>query len=303
MANAKIAVPTPKRTWLKRVITLLVVVAVIFVSASALAGYGLNFRGFGRATISLVRAVLDSPNVTRLNQGDFRNIIFIHHSIGTNLLNDTDLRQQFTEAGYQLWDHGYNWEGLRDPAGNATGYSYNIPGDGSDPHDYQRIFAQSVHGLPLNVLSSLMQYEVIMFKSCFPASSIQSDQQLQDYKTWYLGMRDFMDQHPEKIFIAFTPPPLVRKETTASEAQRARQFADWLKSREFTDGHPNVFVFDLFGLLAESDPALPDVNTLREAYRTGADSHPNLKANEAIAPVLVDSVLGAVGRYRGIDKP
>ena len=35
----------------------------------------------------------------------------------------------------------------------------------------------------------------------------------------------------------------------------------------------------------------------------GADSHPNLKANEAIGPVFVDIVLKAVERYRGIDKP
>lgn len=298
MATAKSAAPTPKRIWLKRLIILLVVVALIVVSASMLAGYGLNLRGFGRAAISLARVVLDRSNVTALNQGDFRNIIFVHHSVGTNLLNDTDLRQQFTDAGYHLWDHGYNWEGLRDPAGNSTGYSYNIPGDGSDPHDYQRIFAQPIYNTPINVLSSLMQYEVIMFKSCFPANSIQSDQQLQDYKTWYVGMRDFMDQHPEKIFIAFTPPPLVRKETTVSEAQRARQFADWLTSGEFTNGHPNVFVFDLFGLLADDNPQSPTANTLRPDYSNGEDSHPTKAANEVIAPQLVGFVTKAIEGYR-----
>lgn len=298
MTTTKVTSPSRAQAWFKRSILLLVVVLLILISASVLAGYGLDVRGFGRATISLGRAILDSRNVTRLSQGDFRNIIFVHHSVGTNLLNDTDLRQQFADAGYQFWDHGYNWEGLHDPAGKPTGYSYNIPGDGSDPHDYQRIFAQTVYSLPINALSDLMQYEVIMFKSCFPASSIQSDRQLQEYKIWYLSMRDFMDQHPEKIFIALTPPPLVRKETTASEGQRARQLSDWLKSNEFTAGHPNVFVFDLFGSLADDNPESPTANTLRVEYSNGEDSHPTKAANEMVAPQLFDFVTRAIEGYK-----
>ena len=49
-----------------------------------------------------------------------------------------------------------------------------------------------------------MQYDVIAFKSCFPTSNIQSDEQLADYKSYYLSIRDRMDEYPYKVFIVVT---------------------------------------------------------------------------------------------------
>ena len=36
-----------------------------------------------------------------------------------------------------------------------------------------------------------MQHEVIAFKSCYPASDITSDKQLEERKDWYRKMRDY----------------------------------------------------------------------------------------------------------------
>jgi hypothetical protein len=71
-----------------------------------------------------------------------------------------------------------------------------------------------------------------------------------------------------------------------------------LSSDEFLDGHSNLFVFDFFDYLAESDPEAPDSNMLRAVYREGDDSHPNKLANQEIAPFFVRFVLNAIETYR-----
>jgi hypothetical protein len=239
----------------------------------------------------LAQAVLDRDRVASDSQGEFTNVIFLHHSTGHNLIEEGGVRERFTAAGYQFWDHGYNRTGLRDPAGEYTGYSYNVPEDNTDPDGLARIFAQRQNDLPVNALSGLLQHEVIAFKSCFPASQITSEEQLEQYKAYYLAMRDVIARHPDKVFIVMSPPPLNPAATDTEAAARARAFSEWLHSEEYLAGHPNVFAFDLFGHLAEDDPAAPDHNMLRAAYRDGTDSHPNRVANEMVGPLFVDFVV------------
>lgn len=249
-------------------------------------------------------ALLDRKSVTNLSHGAYTNVVFLHHSTGANLIGQGRVREQFTEAGYDFWDHHYNQTGLSRPDGSRAGYSYRIPGDNTDPDGLANIFAQPVYAMPLNALSGLLQHEVIVFKSCFPASNIVSDEQLEQYKDWYLGMRDTMDAHPDRVFVVMSPPPLNPVATTSEAATRARAFAEWLTSAEFLDGHPNVYAFDFFDQLAEDDPASPDYNMLRASYRDGDDSHPNRAANEAVGPLFAEAVMAAARDYferRGFD--
>jgi hypothetical protein len=268
-------------------------------SARLVTGRWLGFRSLARTVVSTARAVSDSRAVSRYSQGRFTNIIFLHHSTGNNLIEQGGVRERFTQAGYSFWDHSFNYQGLRDPAGKFTGYSYSVLNDNTDPDGLARIFAQKTYDLPLNTLSGLFQHEVIIFKSCFaPANNITSDQQLEQYKAWYVGIRNVMDQRPDKIFIVMTDPPLNPAETNAQEAARASAFANWLKSSEYLNGHRNVFTFDFYRYLAENDPASPDYNMLRKAYREGSDSHPNQIANKTVGPLLVDFVVSAIQDYR-----
>jgi hypothetical protein len=270
-----------------------------FLSFRILQGRGLGLRSLPRSIISAVRAVNDRQTVSQYNKGKFTNIIFLHHSTGENLILQGGVREHFAQAGYDFWDHSYNAQGLRDPAGKYAGYSYIVPRDNTDPDGIARIFSQRVYDLPINTLSGLLQHEVIIIKSCFaPANNIKSDQQLETYRTWYLGIRNVMDQHPDKLFIIVTSPPLNPAETNPEEATRARAFANWLKSEEFLSGHQNIFSFDLFGNLAEENPAATDYNMLRQIYRNGGDSHPNQLANENLGPVLVDFVIEAIRQHQ-----
>jgi hypothetical protein len=269
----------------------IVVVALVVVGVLGLRGRGLRMALAHRAL-----AVLRQRDVT--SSGDFTDIIFVHHSVGRELVLQGGVREQLTAAGFQFWDHDYNFVGLIRPDGTRAGYSYTIPGDNTDPDGLAGLFAQRIYPWSLNAFSGLMQHEVIAFKSCFPASNITSDEQLEQYKAWYLGMREVMDRHPDHVFIVVTPPPLNPAGTDPEAAARARAFSRWLQSDEFLAGHPNIFTFDLFGPLAEEDPQAPDLNMLRSEYREGEDSHPTRLANQTIGPLFADFVIDAVQTYR-----
>lgn len=235
-----------------------------------------------------------------LSEGSYTNVIFLHHSVGENLIGEGGVRALLTELGYQFWDHGYNQKGLVRPDGMSTGAHYGIPGalsrGDTDVGGLARLFAQPVTDPPDNAFSRLMQHEVIIVKSCFPNSAIKSDDMQEQFQAWYLQMRDVMDQHPDRIFILVTSPPLHPLKTSADEATRARNITNWLRSDEYLKGHPNIFVFGFFDLLAD-----PDTNMLHAKYQKNADeadSHPNRSANEIIGPQFVEFVIQSVESYR-----
>jgi len=277
------------------------VLALVLILLGLAALYLLSGRDLGSGLWSvkhLAHAVADRGTITAQSRGEYTNVIFLHHSTGANLIAEGGVREILTQAGYDFWDHNYNATGLQDPGGELVGYSYGIPGDNTDPDGLARLFDQRVYPWPLNALSGLLQHEIIVFKSCFPASQISSDAQLEQYRAWYLGMRDVMDDHPDRVFVVVSPPPLHPAATDPAAAARARAFAEWLTSEAYLGGHPNVYAFDLFDHLAESDPASPEVNMLRTAYRPeGVDSHPNQTANAAVGPAFAEAIMQAGHSY------
>ncbi|MBN1179084.1 MAG: CIA30 family protein [Anaerolineae bacterium] len=216
-------------------------------------------------------------------------IIFLHHSCGANLIEEGSVREGLTDRGYAFFDHGYNGDGLRLADGSYSGINFDVPDDNTDPDGIATIFSQPLNDPPDNTFSHLMTYDVIIFKSCFPVSNIWGDELLAEYQSYYLSIRDRMDQYPGKVFIVVTQPPQVPGSSDDEEAARARELANWLQSDAFLSGHPNVFTFDFFGQLAGSD------NFLRREYRyDNYDAHPNERANREIGPRFVDFVDQAI---------
>ncbi|MDW8068899.1 MAG: hypothetical protein RML46_08305 [Anaerolineae bacterium] len=282
---------------MKHLWTPLLLILLVLLLLALLVGLGVALRGKGvrMALLHRVRAIIHRGDVVRY--GNFTNVIFLHHSVGRNLIHQGGVRERLTEAGFHFWDHDYNWEGLTRPDGTLAGYSYGIPGDNTDPDGLARLFSQPVFPWPINAFSGLLQHEVIIIKSCFPNSNIQSDEQFREMQGYYLKMRERMGRFPNRLFIIVTTPPLNPAETTPEAAARARALSRWLQSDEFLAGHPNVAVFDLFGLLAEDDPAAPDFNMLRREYREGTDSHPNRFANETIGPIFAEFIIRIAREY------
>ncbi|MFZ5905839.1 MAG: Ig-like domain-containing protein [Nitrospirota bacterium] len=233
------------------------------------------------------------------------NLFFLHHSTGDGLVVQGDMRSVIASYNsahgtlFEFWDHGYNWDGLRNPSGEFTGTNYDIPGDNTDPDGLYDLWTSS-EAEHVNARNQILNnHEVIAFKSCFPASAIPDAETLTQYQAWYLAMRDFFDTRPDRLFIVMSTPPLHRLATNATEAAHARTFADWLCSDAYLSGHPNVRCFNLFDYLAQGNDGSPHANMLRYDYEgdhSDSDSHPNTAANQTVGPVfaefLCDAALG-----------
>jgi len=236
------------------------------------------------------------PTVTPTTTGTPGNrnkLFFLHHSVGDGLVTTGNMRaivisyNNINGTNYEFWDHGYNSDGLRNPTGQFTGTNFAIPNDNTDPDGLHYLFTSS-NADAVSARNQIMQYDVIAFKSCYTASNIGEDTTLTQYKNWYLDIRNFFDQHPEKIFVVMSPPPLHRLDTNAVAAANARNFANWLKSSDYIGGRANVVCFDLFNYLAGSD------NMLNYAYERSHDdpeSHPNTLGYQTIGPVFAQFLI------------
>jgi hypothetical protein len=258
----------------------------------ALARYaGSEVSVMGRRLVACVFGLIAAASL--VSAASPIRILFMHHSTGGNLIREGEVREGLAVLGYEFWDHGYNEEGLSDSRGEPTGTRFDVPGDNTDPDGWAAVFAQPILVPPANTLGRMLEYDVILFKSCFPSSNIADEESLAGYEAYYLAIRDVVDQHPDRLFIAFTPPPLVPNETEPANAGRARRWAEYLASADYAGERRNLAVFDFFSLLAGTD------GTLRSEYRIDEwDSHPNQRANETIGPLLVSFVNEAVARWR-----
>ena len=232
------------------------------------------------------------------------NLFFLHHSTGQGII-DGGVRQAVYDydaanaANFEFWDHTYNADGLRDALGNAAG-CYNIPNDNTDPEGLHYLWTSSNADAVDCRNLILANHDVIAFKSCFPASTIPDETELNWRKTWYTEMRDFFDANTDHLFVVMSTPPLHRLETNANDAANARAFADWLKSSAYLSGHANVVCFDLFNELAAPDDASATANMLRSDYEgdyATDGSHPNTLANQTVAPVFANFLCSAAASY------
>lgn len=224
-----------------------------------------------------------------------KTILFIHHSTGGNLIKEGNLRTKITKLNpkIELWDHNYNLspvlptllakvthlKGLSDPSGKVTGRDYNINISNNSPKEYAAIFARDTRN---PTLKAILGYNVIAFKNCYPTTKIVSDQQLADDVRYYTVIRESIKKYPRKHFVVLTPPPTRKATTNTQNAKRAIKLVNWLNSKAFTNGVTNIYIFDLFTLLADKN------GMLKKEYERLVpwDSHPNQKANLAVAPVF-----------------
>ncbi len=247
-----------------------------------------------------------APTATPPSTHGITNLFFLHHSVGDGLVVQGNMRGAVTTyntahgTSFALWDHGYNGDGLRNPNGEATGTNYDIPDDNTDVEGYYSLWTSSEQRYADARNRILTNHHLIAFKSCFPNSAIADAAQLQQYKDWYLAIRAVLDQHPERVFVVLSPPPLHRLSTNATEAANARAFASWLASAEFLSGHANVAYFNLFDQLARANDGSASANMLRYEYEGShddGDSHPNEAANLLVGPALAQYLCSVAAAY------
>lgn len=248
-----------------------------------------------RALILLLLIMLNTNSIQATSSG--KKILFIHHSTGGNLIREGNLRDEVAklDSTVEFWDHNYNLfpifttllannthlKGLSDARGKVTGIDFNIIVSNNSPKEYADIFSRDSSD---PTLKSILSYDIIAFKNCYPTTRITSDPQLEEDIKYYTIIRDNLKKYPTKQFVLLTPPPARRETTNLNDAKRAMKLVAWLNSSEFQQGIKNIHVFDFFGLLADEN------GMLKKDYLRFFpwDSHPNKQANLVIAPVFAD---------------
>lgn len=213
-------------------------------------------------------------------------MVFLHHSVGQGILDEGGLRDSLLALGIVVKGATY---------GDEIGQDTDICHWSSKfKNDIDRILSFKAH--PDMYYTDSTINDIVMFKSCFPNSDIESDgiepgdpgssvRSMANFKASLLSLRATMVAKPDQLFIYVTAPPLVPKGSSSEAASRAIKFNRWV-TEEFLPGYrkesesDNLRIFDLFQLLSDEQGFLK--TEYRKAPETD-DSHPNKKANREVA--------------------
>jgi hypothetical protein len=243
-------------------------------------------------------------------QEDMTKIIFLHHSTGrvvwlgktnpyvSKLLKKSDVKTAINKYNRKN-NKNFQITDLNFPAMDPYGWK-------NYPFDYYNIWVKNAGGKPymneptLEILTEI--YDVIIFKHCYPVSKILEDtgnpnidseeKRLENFKLQYLALKNKMHEFPGNKFIVWTPAVHVSNNITPDEAQRTKEFYDWI-TNEWDEKGDNIFLWDFY--MYETEGGL----YLLDKYASGgSDSHPNQQFGSRIAPLfaqfIIDVVEGAV---------
>jgi hypothetical protein len=239
-------------------------------------------------------------------------IVFLHHSTGqvvwigntpTAGFYNRFLFKIFGKGDVKTWISNYNEankanyeiENIYFPTGKN--YSWE-----NYPYDYYNIWVKHAGDAPYRDEPTLemltKRYDVIIWKHCYPVGNMLADtgkpdvdsveKRLENYKLQYLKLKEKMHSFPDKKFIVWTGAALTKYDTSPEEAQRTRQFFDWVKS-EWDEPGDNIFLWDFYQLETEGGPYL------KEEYATGPkDSHPRSDFGGKVAPLIAQRMVNVI---------
>jgi len=228
-----------------------------------------------------------------VDMGPDTTVVFLHHSTGGCIWG----------GGVPGWFDDYN-------TAHSTGYSVTeVAFPSSDgygwanyPYDYWNIWVSHAGPDPymteptLEILTP--DYDVVVFKHCFPVSSIGPDtgspdiasstQTDENYRLQYQALKDKLRSFPSNRFIVWTGAALTAASTTPDEAARARAFFEWVKTTWDEPGD-NIFVWDFFELETEGGNTLLD-----EHAASPDDSHPSDAFSAEAAPLFSQRIVNVI---------
>ena len=202
---------------------------------AGLAGLALAAFGCKAAVPDDHTSLVRSPGADPGKPSRPLSMVWLHHSTGDRLLRGGLLAALKNDG---LTFHDINYE-------EATVDGYVI-GDHTDIGDWPKTFNTPKFFDTLKrweLGGDKPHHDIVMFKSCYPNSNITSDAKLQEYKQHFSSMLPTFQANPDILFIAMSTPPLVKANTTAAAAVRARQWSRWLTG-EYASGVKNVKVFE-----------------------------------------------------------
>lgn len=139
-------------------------------------------------------------------------------------------------------------------------------------------------------------YDVIVWKHCFPVSDIDADtgspdvtsanKTLENYQAQYEALKAKMRAFPNTRFIVWTGAALLQTETDEARATRARAFAQWVTGT-WDEAGDNIYVWDFRQLETDGGLYLLPENA-------AGDSHPNGSFAATIAPWFAQRIIDVI---------
>jgi len=220
------------------------------------------------------------------------HILFLHHSTGGVIW----------EGGVSDWFDDYN-------ATHGTKYQIEERAYPDEPYawenypyDYWNLWVAHAGDRPFmkqDTLEMLTQhYDVIVWKHCFPVSDVEPDggapdvssqvKTVENYQVQYEALKEKMHQFPDTPFLVWTGAAQVAGATNEANAQRARDFFDWVKS-SWDERADNIYLWDFRELETEGGLYLLD-----RYAASSTDSHPNETFAARVAPLLAQRIVDAI---------
>jgi len=142
------------------------------------------------------------------------------------------------------------------------------------------------------------EYDVIIFKHCFPGSRILEDtgnpdidsdeKRLENYRLQYNALKQKMHEFPNNKFIIWTPAVNTKNQMTEDEAKRTLEFYKWM-TEEWNEKGDNIFIWDLYQHETEGGLYLNDKNATQPD-----DSHPNKEFSARVSPLFSKFIIEVI---------
>lgn len=142
------------------------------------------------------------------------------------------------------------------------------------------------------------EYDVIIFKHCFPVSKISQDsgqpdinspvKSLENYKLQYQALKNKMHQFPDNKFIIWTPAVNTSSLMSEDEAMRTKEFYNWIKN-VWDEKGDNIFIWDFYNYETEGGLYLAEKNA-----KAPDNSHPNQAFAARIAPLFSKYIIDVI---------
>lgn len=252
----------------------------------------------------------------KVNHNDV-NIVFLHHSTGEHIwgvptsfitkvarrLDDKIADKIGSKALLPSLLNEYNKTNKKNYSIKKMAFPRSKPyGWHNYPYDYYNIWVKNagpnayMDEPTLEILTK--DYQVIIFKHCFPVSNIQAEgdsanvdsrvRTLSNMKLQYNALKDKLHEFPSTKFILFTGAVQVQAFITEEEALRAREFFNWVKD-EWDLAGDNIYLWDLYSIQTDGGLYFKD-----ESAKSPNDSHPGKEFSEKAANLLFQRIIDII---------
>jgi hypothetical protein len=259
--------------------------------------------------------------MNNLRKTDGKNeirIVFLHHSTGQNIWNGNRSTPVSKIAGkishrlsYRFYKKAvlpamfekYNKKFNTNIIINELTFPKKAPyGWHNYPYDYYNIWVKNggddyfMEEPTLKLLTK--NYQLIVFKHCFPVSNIQTDngtpnidsdyRSLENYKLQYFALKEKLSEFKDTKFVVITGAARVKSQISEDEAVRSHDFFEWVVN-EWDQPDDNIYIWDFYNLQTEGGNYFKD----EKAYAKN-NSHPNEKFSGYASDLLFNRITDVI---------